>query len=267
MAVAAFSRAERIEILRDKKEALWPLIDHHSCALCALPREEYRARDFALCFNCKQHRERYGAALDDLIPITYSTKSWPLGSAIRRFKDDYGADPDNDRAASFGAILSSFLESQLQRICITTPAQWRVVPVPSSKPTVASALERAEREGWWVPRLTTEIVRAREDAQRQRERPGKERMVVEDKWEVDAAQLESSPPVLLLDDIYTTGGSLHSLAAELKRAGARSVKAVVLERNIGSDGEWIKPLLQAEARQGRVWTPDENKRDLIRGVW
>lgn len=261
------TREERIEILRDKKNALWPLIDYHSCGLCAQPREPQWAKDFATCYSCKQHRDRYGPALDDLFPITYSTKTWPLGSAIRRFKDDHGADPDDDRAASFGAVLSAFLERQLERICLITPPQWRIVPVPSSKPLVLSSLTRAEREGWWVPTLTTDLVVAREGVVRQRERPGKERMIVEDKWEVDLKAMEFGPPILLLDDIYTTGGSLHSLAAALKQAGARTVKAVVLERNVGDDGGWIELLLKQEVANGRVWAPDQNKRDVIRGAW
>jgi predicted amidophosphoribosyltransferase len=98
--------------------------------------------------------------------------------------------------------------------------------VPSSKPLVEAALTRAGHEGWWVPSLALELVRAHEGVVRQRERKGKERMVVADKWEIAAEKMQSAPPILLLDDIYTTGGSLHSLAAELKRAGARTVKAV-----------------------------------------
>lgn len=84
-------------------------------------------------------------------------------------------------------------------------------------------------------------------------------------WEIDADALQiSGPPILLLDDIYTTGGSLHSLARDLRVAGARSVSAVVLERNLGDDGEWVLPLLRQEVEQGNVWRPEISKKDVIR---
>jgi predicted amidophosphoribosyltransferase len=258
------TREQRIEILRDQRQALWPLIDYHSCGFCTKPRQPDRA-DFTTCFNCYRHRQRYGRALDELVPITYSAPTWTLGRAIRRFKDDDRADANHDRAASFGAILSAFLEQQLERIGRVPASRWRIVPVPSSKPLVVSALERAAREGWWTPAVSTDLISAREGTPRQRDRPGGERWIVEDKWEFDPSADEFGDPILLLDDMYTSGGTLQSLAHALKRAGVRLVSAVVIERNIGEDGEWVLPLLEEAVAAGRVWMPEESKRDVIGG--
>jgi orotate phosphoribosyltransferase len=54
---------------------------------------------------------------------------------------------------------------------------------------------------------------------------------VRNKWQVNGAAV-SGMRVLALDDIYTTGGTVHSFACELRQAGAASVHAVVLARNL-----------------------------------
>lgn len=160
-------------------------------------------------------------------------------------------------------MLSLFLEHQLARIAPASGFDL-IVPVPSSAPTIVSSLARAEREGWWVPRLATDVARADPRYPRQREREGRERPVVEGKWTVeDCRWLE--PTVLLLDDLVTTGGTLHSLARAFRDAGARRVTAVVIARNVGKDGEWIQPLLRKEVAGGRPWTANENKHDVMRG--
>jgi hypothetical protein len=51
-----------------------------------------------------------------------------------------------------------------------------------------------------------------------------------------APQPLTGAAVLLLDDTWTTGGSAQSAAVALKRAGARSVAAVVLGRHVPAAG-------------------------------
>jgi adenine/guanine phosphoribosyltransferase-like PRPP-binding protein len=89
-------------------------------------------------------------------------------------------------------------------------------------------------------------------------------MYVTDKWEIDRGAVDGRD-VLVLDDILTSGGSIHSFAQALRRAGANSVRAVILARNIGADdGEWVLPLLQERHDAGGVWTPATNKYDVLR---
>jgi adenine/guanine phosphoribosyltransferase-like PRPP-binding protein len=98
---------------------------------------------------------------------------------------------------------------------------------------------------------------------RQRSREGKDRPVIEGKWRVDPERVHDQD-LLVLDDLMTSGGTLFSFAAALRQAGANRVTAVILARNLGrDDGEWILPLLKAEHDAGRVWTPDENKHDIL----
>jgi hypothetical protein len=243
------------------RNRLWPIIDYYSCLLCASPRKPEYEKGYSTCYACKQLRERYGSSLADLIPITYSARDWPLGKGLRKFKDRHKANPQHKLALRFGAVLSLFLEHQEPRLA---PAAGFgiVMTVPSSKPVVLSSLERAMDEGWWTPALTFDIAESKEGFPRQRERVGKDRAVVEDKWLVDQDRVRGED-VLLLDDFVTSGGSIHSLAQALRSAGAASVTAVVLARNVGEDGEWIRPQLEKAVAEGHVWTPHQNKRDVL----
>ena len=246
-----------------EKQRLLPLIDHApSCRFCAIPRQPQYVRDFPTCYRCSELSNLYDSSLEDLYPIVYTTPQWALGTAIRQLKDDFGARPDNFIARNIGAVLSAFLEAQLggRRLGRDFGV---VTTVPSSRPVLASALQRAGEEGWWVPQLTG-VATVRPGHQRQRERPGAERIWVEDKWEVDRASVDGKD-ALVLDDIYTSGGSIHSFAQALRQAGANSVRAVVLARNIGADnGVWVLPLLRGRHDAGAVWTPETNKYDVIR---
>lgn len=247
------------------KRRLWPLIDHApSCRHCAVPRQPQYVRDFPTCFRCGEHAVLYGNSLEDVYPITYTTPLWPLGTGIRELKDTFQARPDNFIARSLGAVLSAYLEAQFGAQRLGLPWDFGLITtVPSSRPVVAAALRRAADEGWWVPQLA-DVADVRPGHQRQRERPGAERPYVEDKWEVDRAAVEGRD-VLALDDIYTSGGSIHSFAQALRRAGANSVRAVILARNIGNENAgWVQPLLQARHDAGAVWTPATNKYDVLR---
>jgi hypothetical protein len=221
-------------------------------------------RDFPTCYRCGELSNLYDGSLEDLFPMVYTTPQWALGTGIRQLKDEFGARPDNFIARNIGAVLSAYLEAQLGGRRLGLPWDFGVVTtVPSSRPVVASALQRAGEEGWWVPQLT-DVATVRAGHQRQRERPGAERIWVEDKWEVDRAAVDGRD-VLVLDDIYTSGGSIHSFAQALRQAGANSVRAVILARNIGADdGSWVLPLLRERHDAGAVWTPQTNKCDVIR---
>lgn len=249
-------------------DRLWRLLDYNSCHFCAKPRKPEYAKNYRVCFDCKQLIQQYGGRsggyLANLVPITYTTPEWPLGRGLRDFKDSYNASPSNIMAARFGAVLSAFLEAQLDEL----GAPWgftHIIPVPSSKPTVVNAVQRAASEGWWTPQLHTDVVGSAPDFPRQRERPSSDRRTIEDKWTVDQEALSEDARVLLLDDLVTSGGSVHSLAAELRWAGASQVQAVVLARNLGADGSWVQPHLAQNQARGAVWTPHVMKRDIIKG--
>jgi hypothetical protein len=127
---------------------------------------------------------------------------------------------------------------------------------------VVAAIEAAGARGWPVPEVT-DVASAAAGFPRQRGRDRNDRLVMEGKWLVEQ-ELVFDKDLLVLDDVMTTGASLFSFGRALRDAGANSVTAVVLARNLGrNDGEWILPLLAAEHAAGRVWTPAENKHDIL----
>jgi len=255
--------ARREEIIADlvARRRLWPLIDHCSCRLCAKPQRAEHHKGYALCWSCKCLRDNYGEALGDLAPITYTTRNWELGAGIRAFKDQHGADPRHQLAERLGAVLSAFLEQQASRFFLW--ADPLMVPAPSSAPAVLAALERAGQEGWWTPHLALDAAIANGDFPRQRDRESHERAMIDGKWQVDEDRVLGRH-VVILDDMSTTGGTLHSLAKALKASGAEAVKGVVLARNVGVDDEaWVRALLDDAVDRGRAWTPHEAKMDII----
>ena len=58
------------------------------------------------------------------------------------------------------------------------------------------------------------------------------------------AGLRTAPHVLLIDDTWTTGGRIQSLAYALKAAGAARVAAIVLGRHVNSDHKQYEPARQ-----------------------
>lgn len=257
------NEARRAEIIADlvARRRLWPLLDHYSCRLCARPQRPERSKGYALCWGCKCLRDRYGNALSDLVPITYTTREWELGTGIREFKDDHHANAEHPLAERLGAVLSAFLEHQASRFFLS--ADPVILPAPSSAPAIRAALERAGAEGWWTPSLTLDAAAANTDFPRQRNRESHERAAIQGKWLVDEDRVIGQH-IVILDDMTTTGGTVHSLARALKDAGAEMVKGVVLACNVGVDDEtWIRGLLDDAVDSGRTWTPHEAKMDII----
>ena len=237
---------------------LWPLLPLHPCALCALPRRAPAPEP--LCDACRHLREAHGDALADLHPAALTAADWSLLRALRAFKDaPAGVTPGGPKARELAAVLSAFLEVRVGPAGVTPAERARllVTAVPSAHPGVPALLERARREGWWTPRLQP-VARVRPGVPGQRRRRRAERLRLDGKWIVDAAAV-AGRDVVVIDDVCTTGATVHSFAAALRDAGAASVRAVVLARNVGPDGHWIFPLLQARHAVGVRWRPHTPK--------
>jgi len=252
------TREQLVQQLVDGRH-LFRLLDHYSCQFCGCPRQEKYHRGFSTCWGCEQNQRHYGDALSDLVPITYTTKKWSLGTAIRDFKDVNDASASVPTALYFGALLSLWLDEHIDTV---VPEPRVVTSVPSSRPVIASALERAATEGWWVPDLVQVATRS-PTATHQRTRREERWKVASDSWIVDSHAV-AGLHVLVLDDICTSGGSLHSFARALLDHGALSVTGVVMARNLGdNDGVWARPLLDAQHEAGQPWDFREIKHEVI----
>ena len=221
------------------------------------------AGDAAECRACRALADAYASPLAHVHPITYTAPRWRLCVGVRVLKDVLAARSDSVPARNIGAILSAYLEHHLGGRRLGQLHGFGVVTtVPSSRPVIAGALRRAALEGWWSPEVTV-VATARPGHARQRQRPDAERMYVRGRWEVDRAAVDGLD-VLVIDDIYTSGGSVQSLAGALRDAGARSVRAVVLARNVGAqDAAWVLSLLRRYHDRGWRWTPSVGAYDVL----
>lgn len=253
----------REDVLADLAAAdgLWPLINACSCELCAQPRRPQYAR-WPRCARCNEHSKCHGKVITTLQPITYTAYDWCLGAGLREFKAR-GCALSSRWALGFGAVLSAYLEHQL-------PLTGRgrrdlIVTVPTTAPVIAAALARAGQEGWWTPDVAS-VGGIAPGFERQRERDPKARSSVPvEKWLIDDAALNQAQEVVLLDDMMSSGGTIFSFAAALRRHGVAFVDAIVVARNVGHrDGDWILPLLRERVAAGQPWRPEDSMRDVIR---
>jgi hypothetical protein len=189
------------------------------CASCRGPI----GRGFARCFQCRRHAESAPGLLADVVaPVAYAPKGSRLARDLWLYKS---ALPGAGQAgAGLRALLLVFLHDHgrqvWQRAGMTAPTHACVVPSCRGRagPHPLQALLRGCLALPWTSLVT------QPDA---------------DPWAraLDPGKFHAPRPlpgaaVLLLDDTWASGGSAQSAAVALKRAGARSVAAVVLGRHL-----------------------------------
>lgn len=236
------TRSDAIELMVDEG-ALWPILDVNGCAFCGNPS---RREKWDVCGTCIKMRKRHRRSLNRLEVVTLSTDREGFQPLIALWKDHWGAKVDDwqQLAPRVAAPLSSYLESAAERLRLShadTILSW----IPSSTGVIPNALKRAEGQGWFAPEATSTGC-AKEGLPRQRLMGERRVDRRPEDWIVEA-QVEGKR-VVVMDDVYTSGASLHSYAGALKKAGANEVTGVALNRNItgmvyqeamrGSEARW-----------------------------
>lgn len=221
-----------------------------SCERCGGAVGSYGEGDYWLtCAQCRY----YSDALDEFVPISYSTSSG-LESALHRFKDfeNYGW-----LQWPLGALLYTFLDQH--RECIEDAVAGvdiaTFVPADNRErlfsplQQVLDALTDNPVADWfsWEPSI---IAR---DFATPRPRRGEEKP---EAYAVNAEAV-SGRSVLLLDDTWTSGASMISSAAALKRAGARAVIGLTLGRQLNIDGHFGSTDTIVESISARPWRNSE----------
>lgn len=224
----------------------------NSCGLCqgAVGERGDSGDYWDRCYQCGG----YSDDLDVFVPITYSVSSG-LESLLHRFKD-FG-DEHEWMALPLGSLLYTFLSRH--RGCLDAASFGIDVAtfVPSNSQTrgfsqlerMIDAVDGSPVRGWfdWQPSLI------------ERDRTGSRppRAVVDpDAYAVDADAVRGQA-VLLLDDTWTSGASLMSCAAALKRAGATSVIGLTLGRQLNESGHYGSTDGILDQVRGRLWNSDE----------
>lgn len=193
-----------------------------TCSLCYGPvGTRYDQRPFPTC----QHCNRYKALLDGLVPIAYSLDIG-LESMLHRYKD-WGPRYRWMRLP-LASILVEFLERHLKciqdkfgsiDIAATTP-KGRTARNFDHLGTILSAVTSWPLE--WEFNLLTKVRDKTDD------RGG----IDPDCYRVTEASSVEGRTVLLFDDTWTSGSTIASAAAALRRQGATKVVAITIGRQL-----------------------------------
>ena len=195
----------------------------HRCASCALP--------------LLQPARRCGACLKAPPPLnqclTATAYAWPWVDLIARYKFQ--------QQAGWAGPLATLMLSAPWAEDMLDAADW-VLPIPLSTQRLA---ERGYNQSWLLARQLSPhkadahlLLRTR-DTPSQRTLPRAQRLAnLVGAFAVEplrAAQLRGKK-VVLVDDVMTSGASLHTAARVLREAGVTQVSALVLARTeAGSD--------------------------------
>jgi hypothetical protein len=198
------------------------------CSFCRGPK---RGRP-GLCATCKTVVGRLGHVIDELHVVTMATDGDRFHALMRDYKDVVRLDqrePRREWLFMHAAVLSAYVEAHHKRLLRYDPV---VTMVPSDLPLVPAAFDEAAAHGWYALHPVSVGVKSHQWSQRAATKEERLSRSPRD-WSVQCNKVVGRP-VLVFDDIFTTGCSLVSFAARLREAGAPFIVAVVIERVVGS---------------------------------
>jgi predicted amidophosphoribosyltransferase len=203
------------------------LVPPACCSRCQRPLEEEKQR-FGTCYDCGF---THSAGLTRVVAASYAatgTASWEilLDAKFSRL----AADGVAQRVTLIAAGIWETIERTAPQF-FGQPNNVSV-PIPSSSDLLRRCVVEAARRGW--PALTLDHRLRAEERPRQTGRGAEERReAAHGKYRFDG-RLDGAA-VLLLDDVYTSGHSMHDAARAVRDAGATSVLGVVYARRVFPD--------------------------------
>ena len=200
-------------------------IAHHAqparrCQRCALPLPSG-----SLCGDCLKNPPPLDACL------CATGYAWPWTDLIAQFK--FQAQPGWARSLAMLMRSGDGVEDALDA------ADW-VLPIPLSRERLA---ERGYNQSWLLAKhlcrgkAQAQLLLRTRDTPSQRTLPRRERLAnLEGAFAVDPLRAHElrGKRVVLLDDVMTSGASLHTAARVLRQAGVQHIAAVVLARTEAS---------------------------------
>lgn len=216
-----------LDRLRAADILLPPLDPPACCARCQRPLELEKQR-FGTCYDCGF---KHGAGLSRVTAATYAalgTAPWEL------LLDAKFVRLAPDAVAQRVTVVAAGIWAAIER---TAPEffgdpQRITVPIPSSSDLIGRCVAEAPRRGW--PALTIEDRLQTEPRPRQTELAAEHRReAAQGKYRFEG-RLEGAR-VLLLDDVYTSGYTMHDAARAVREAGATDVIGVVYARRVFPD--------------------------------
>lgn len=170
-------------------------------------------------------REAGGLLADAVAPVGYAVRGGPLAEDLRQYKSDLAA------PAAAGAAAGRLRESLSTFLAGHGPQVWRAAGMPAGP---AAAVVVPSGQGRPGPHPLAGIVGSCVDLPQVRlaVRPREVHARGVNAGWVRVASPVAAADLLVVDDTWVSGGSAQSVAAALKRAGARRVAIVVLGRHV-----------------------------------
>ena len=176
--------------------------------------------------------------------------SWKMGTGLH---DHPQLGPGYALTAELiAAPLSAYLEAHAARLLCRSPL---VTAVPSRAPLIATTMTAAGGLGWFACDVRATGVKRGDWAQHTSQDQAERRSRTEHDWDVDPDCVRGRD-ILLIDDVFVTGTSLFSDAAALKRAGAKTIRAIAIARHISQRyPHYTDALIIARRTHDLTWIP------------
>ena len=187
-----------------------PWLPRGACTRCALPSHRRACPAAGAAFGRAWAPLAYEGVARDLVAALKFRGALPLAELM---------------AAHIAANLPADLRRAMPAVAVAVPPQPRHARRRGFDPAAALAAALAPRLGLELRRCLRRRDRVRQvgASRAQRRRDG--RLAVE-------ARMRSPARVLLIDDVHTTGATLHACARALRAAGSREVVALTYARTL-----------------------------------
>lgn len=182
------------------------------CSTCSRESEE------EMCSDCRRWKlSRHDAPLEwNYSVFTYNDRMQEMISRWK-YRGDY----------SLGNAFENYYRKAFSRIVSFLPKDTAAVPIPLSEERIKErGFNQSGMLAGFLPLETVELL-VRTHSEKQSKRTRRERITAENPFRTEQT---FNKPVILADDIYTTGTTLHHAAFILKRNGCPAVYALTLIR-------------------------------------
>ena len=218
-------RDDWVAAMEEAKVLHPPLAPPTACSRCLRPLEADK-RQWGTCYPCGHHHPHTLAGISAVTYGAAGTRPWDFFTTTK-FEQTTA-----DKLASFvngiAAMLSATVESE-QPSFSDGNANHIVVPLPSSHGLIRRCLDAIEVNGWPSLRVVGALIAAERPRQTGLDETSR-REAAAGKYTASAAVADKH--VLLVDDAYTSGYTIHDAARAVIAADAASVAAVVYARRI-----------------------------------
>ncbi len=212
--------------------------DELACPDCLKPRANNK---YVRCFDCHTMRENGDFHLEDLHTITYEIKQ-DIGYALHAYKGS-GVPLRQHMIFPLQSLVRAYLIKHWRCFIKRYRGVEAIVVVPSKPRILLRALPK-EIRALIVPEALVEV-----NPHGSYSAGAGERRFDPARYKVPHEQINriSGGTVLLFDDVYTSGSTIHSAAYALKEAGAYEVVGLVVGRHVRSE-ERIAELITEQER-------------------